>query len=341
MRCHAGSVVALHLWYYGRERAKQSAREKQVTDLTMRRYQTEEDWWRIREFLRLVFLLNGRRELSWHIARWDYWRWHGVMNLGDGQLERDVFLWETADAQFAAVLNREEAGNAFLQIDPRSSSTRLQEEMVVAAEEHLAVARPDGKRELTVWSDSNDAVRQAILTRRGYAKTGVAEHEWRRYLDRPIPDVPLAPGYTVRAMGDGLELLERCYASGLGFHEGDIRVGVQNRQDPTWYRNIQNAPLYRRDLDLVAVAPDGAIASFATLWFDDVTRTAVYEPVATVPAYQRRGLAKAVLTEGLHRLARMGALVAFVGGYGQRANALYGSVMGPDFDLLEAWSKTF
>ena len=31
---------------------------------TMRLYQTEEDWWRIREFLRQVFLLNGRRELS-------------------------------------------------------------------------------------------------------------------------------------------------------------------------------------------------------------------------------------------------------------------------------------
>ena len=127
--------------------------------------------------------------------------------------------------------------------------------------------------------------------------------------------MPVPAGYTVRALGDGLELLERCYASGLGFHKGDIKIAVDNRNDPTWYRNIQTAPLYRRDLDLVAVAPIGSIASFTTIWFDDVTRSAYFEPVATVPAHQRRGLAKAVMTEGLRRLKRMGAMIAFVGGY--------------------------
>jgi hypothetical protein len=32
-----------------------------------------------------------------------------------------------------------------------------------------------------------------------------------------------------------------------------------------WYRDVQRAPLYRRDLDLVAVAPDGELAAFCTL----------------------------------------------------------------------------
>ncbi len=312
-----------------------------MMNLTRRRYQTEEDWWRIREFLRLALVLNGGRQLSWHVVRWDYWRWHGIVNLGDGTLERDVFIWETPDGQIAAVLNREGPGDVFLQLDPRFSSPELQEEMIAVAEEHLAVTRAEGKRQLMVWSDSHAAERQGILTRRGYARTGDPEHQWRRALAAPIPDVPLAAGFTVRPLGFGSELLERCYASGLGFHEGDIQVGVKNRQDPTWYRNIQNAPLYRRDLDLIAVSPEGAVASFATIWFDDVTRTACYEPVATVPAYRRCGLAKAVLTEGLRRLKRMGALVAFVGGYSERANALYRSVMGPEFDLLEPWGKEF
>jgi GNAT superfamily N-acetyltransferase len=149
--------------------------------------------------------------------------------------------------------------------------------------------------------------------------------------------VPVASGYTIRPLGDGLELLERCYASGLGFHEGDINVAVDNRNDPTWYRYIQTAPLYRRDLDLVAIAPDGAIAAFCTIWFDDVTRSAYFEPVATVPTHQRRGLGKAIMTEGLQRLQRMGATTAFVGGYSPQANALYGSVMGSDFELSEPW----
>lgn len=43
--------------------------------IAMRGYQSEEDYWRIREFLRQVMLLNGRRELSWHVSRLDYWWW--------------------------------------------------------------------------------------------------------------------------------------------------------------------------------------------------------------------------------------------------------------------------
>jgi mycothiol synthase len=79
--------------------------------------------------------------------------------------------------------------------------------------------------------------------------------------------------------------------------------------------------LYRRDLDLVAIAPEGAIASFCTIWFDDVTRSACFKQVATVPAYQRRGLGKAVMTEGLRHLQRMGATLALVGVIVQRPMA--------------------
>jgi hypothetical protein len=48
-----------------------------------------------------------------------------------------------------------------------------------------------------------------------------------------------------------------------------------------------------------------------------------------------------VMTEGLRRLKRMGAVTAFVGGYSLEANALYSSVMGGEFDLSEPWSKEF
>lgn len=309
--------------------------------LTMRLYQTEDDWWRIREFLRQVFLRNGRREQSWHVARLDYWRWHGIENMGHGRLENDVFIWETADGRIAAVLNREGPGDAFLQMHPSFDSVELKKEMIDTAEEHLAVARTDGKHALCVWTDSRDDACQAILMRRGYVKGTEPEYQWRRLLDAPIPNGPVPIGYTVRALGDGLELLERCYASGLGFHNNDLKIAVENRNDPTWYRNIQNAPLYRRDLDLVAAASDGAIASFTTIWFDDVTRSAYFEPVATVPAHQRRGLGKAVITEGLHRLKRMGAVIALVGGYSPAANALYASAMSPEYDLSEPWIKAW
>ena len=308
----------------------------------MRNYQSEEDYWRIREFLRQVMLLNGRREASWHASRLDYWWWFINPYLAKISLAENLFIWETGTGQIAAVLNPEEQGQVFLQVHPDYRSHELEEEMISLAEERLTTTGKDGRRRLWLWADSQDKMRQGILARRGFRRVDspqMQEYQHRRSLDGPLPDVPLVPGYTIRSLGDGLELLERCYASGLGFHDDDIKVARDNRDHPGWYHDIQSAPFYRRDLDIVAVAADGSIASFCTIWFDDVTRTACCEPMATVPAHQRRGLGKAVMIEGLHRLKHMGAKVAFVSGFSQAANALYFSVMGKEYDLSEPWKR--
>lgn len=312
--------------------------------LKMRRYRDEEDYWSIRAFLREVFLANGRRELSWQPYRFDYWRWHGVANLGHGRLEEDVFLWETAEGEIAAVLNREMWGHAHLQVHPEYRTEALEEEMVEVAEEHLVIDSaeldmPQARgRALYVMVNAGDELRQGVVLKRGYAKEDGAEYQRWRSLAAPILEAAPPPGYQVRSLGDGAELLERCYASGLVFHDDDIQQAAENRAEVGWYRSIQNAPLYRRDLDLVAIAPDGSVASFCTVWFDDVTRTGAFEPVGTVPAYQRRGLAKAVLCEGLRRLKRMGATLAFVGSYITPAHALYASVGFTEYELSEQWA---
>ena len=304
--------------------------------LTMRTYRVKDDYWRIREFLRQVFRLNDRREKSWQAYRFDYWRWHGIENMGHGRLEEDVFIWETTDGRIAAVLNREGPGNAFLQVHPGLRTPELEEEMLVAAEKHLAIPGPNGRRKLCVWANENDDLRQGVLTRRGYAKGDEPEYQRRRPMTMPIPEVPVPEGYTVRALGDVEELAARSWVSWKAFHpdEPDERY-----EGWDWYPNVQRAPLYRRDLDIVAVAPNGEFASFCTVWFDDVTRSGAFEPVGTAPAHQRRGLGKAVMCEGLRRLKRMGATLAYVGSYTLAAHALYASVGFTEYDLSEPWAK--
>lgn len=311
---------------------------------TMRTYQNEEDYWRIREFLRRVTILNDCRELSWHVARLDYWWWFANPHFEHYAPRECIFLWETGDGQLAAVLNPEGHGVAYLQIHPDFHTAELVDEMIATAEKHLAETDQDGKRQLQFYLDSQDKLQQEVLSRHGFQRVerpGEHEIQHRRSLQDPLPEVSGAPGYTIRPMGAGLELLERCYASGLGFHEDNIQFARDNRDHPEWYHHIQLAPLYRRDLDIVAVASDGSIAAFCTAWFDDVSRTAYLEPVATVPAHRKHGLGKAVVIEALQRLKRMGCRIAFVGGYSQRANALYFSVMGPEHDISECWEKVF
>lgn len=304
-----------------------------------RPYQTDDDYWRMRDFLRRVFLLNHGLQRSWHVARLDYARWHTCLNCAGVRLEEVAFLWENEGQIVAMLMPDGGKGEAHASVNPELRTLELEEEMLTVAEEHLASITPDNKKCLTVWAATAEILRQELLIQRGYTKENWPETQWRRRLETEIPSIPAAPGYTLRSLGDGLELLERCYASGLGFHDGDIQVAVENRADPAWYRHIQTAPLYRRDLDLVAVAPDGSIAAFCTVWFDDVTRSGYFEPVATVPAHQRRGLARSLMTEGLRRLQRMGANLAMVSGYSPSANALYQSVMGDDCEIYEPWVR--
>lgn len=304
-------------------------------------YRGDEDYWRIRAFLREVLPLYSMRERCWEVIRWDYWRWHGIENIEHLRLEEVVTLWETPEGRIAAVLNPEGLGEAFLQVHPDFKTPGLEAEMIALAEERLVKTNENGARTLTVWANQHDELRQRLLAGRGYTRGGWPEYQRRRTLDRPIPESILPPGYTIVPQGDGAQLLERCYASGLAFHPNDIQYAIDNRADVSWYRNIQRAPLYRRDLDLNALAPDGGCAAFCTVWFDDVTRTGVFEPVATVPAHQRKGLGRALLFEGLRRLQLLGATLAYVGSYSEGAGALYASAGFTDYELCEPWVKSF
>ncbi len=162
------------------------------------------------------------------------------------------------------------------------------------------------------------------------------EHQWLRNLEQPFPNKPVKEGYTIRSLGDLSELASRSWASWRAFHPDEPD---ENYDGWTWYLNIQAAPLYRRDLDLVAIAPNGEVAAFTTIWYDDVTRCGFFEPVGTMPEHQRCGLASALMIEGMKQLIRMGATQAMTVGGSPPANALYQLVLGPVHDIYQPWEK--
>ena len=210
--------------------------------------------------------------------------------------------------------------------------------MLGMAEESLRAPSRRGGQVLWVWSDSGDIQRQGILDNRGYVHIIEAdEHQWRRDLTLPIPDNPVRAGYLIRSLGEASELSSRSWASWRAFHSNE--PDEKYISDGSWYLNIQAAPLYRRDLDLVAIAPDGNVAAFTTTWYDDVTRCGIFEPVGTMPEHQRCGLARSLLCECMRRLKRMGATLAMTTGGTTHANGLYQSVLGPVYDLYQPWEK--
>lgn len=304
--------------------------------LSIRKYQEEFDGDKIREFLQKAFLINGRRELLWTVNRWDYWRWHINENVYHFNLGAAVFIWENEEGKIVAVLNPEGSGNAFLQIHPDYKNRELEIEMISIAETQFAATQTDGSQELVIWVNQYDQQRQDLLSRRGYVKQAEPEYQRHRNMDKPITENPLPDGYSLKTINSEEDLPARAWVSWKAFHSGEPDENYYGWQ---WYKNIQKAPLYRSDLDLVAVAPNGEYAAFVTVWYDEATQTATLDPVGTHPDYQRKGLAKALIAEGLRRVKTLGATLCAVGSFSEEAGALYASMGFNDYELCEPWMK--
>jgi GNAT superfamily N-acetyltransferase len=307
-----------------------------IMDLKLRFYQTEEDYWRVRNFLREVFLLNDRLENSWHVARLDHWRYHFIdtCHVIDS-VPSGIAIWETSDGNVVAVVTGLGEGEFRLHIHPGYLTSELVVEMLFWAEDQLAV--PDDEKH-TVYLPvfEQDYFLQEILLRSGYTKQSGKSRHWWRDLDAPAEKVSAPEGYVVRSMGGLDEHPARSWASWRAFHAEEPSADYDGYH--SWYLNFQSAPLYRRDLDIVAVTETGEIASFCTVSYDDYTRSAVCVLVGTATEHWRRGLGKAVITEGMQRVRHLGCRRIFATAYDLPANALYSSVM-QNHRVAETWSK--
>lgn len=92
----------------------------------------------------------------------------------------------------------------------------------------------------------------------------------------------------------------------------------------------------------MVVAPNGTVAACTIVWFDDVNRMGIFEPVACHQDYQRRGLAGAVMVEGLRRLSALGAQVAHVNAWREDSAGamLYRALGFTVTGRIFAWEKS-
>lgn len=305
--------------------------------ISRRACKTEDDFFNIRNFLREVFLLNDRLEHSWNVARFDYWRYHHIQTCHVcPPFDQVTVAWVTDTGKIVAVLHPILQNEIRLHIHPGFRTLELEDEIFAYAEQHFSSQTGDGNRILYAPVFSDDHLRQEVLTRHGFTNPPGWGHHWRRDLDSPLPVAPIPKGFVIRSMGPVAEHPARSLASWKAFHseEQDGRYDG----DFSWYQNIQSAPLYRRDLDIVAATPGGDIAAFCTIYYDDATRSAITVLVGTASEHWRCGLGRAVTIEGFQRLKIMGCTRVFSTATEEPADALYGSVM-QEMKVTDTWVK--
>jgi predicted N-acetyltransferase YhbS len=159
--------------------------------------------------------------------------------------------------------------------------------------------------EVLVRDDDSELV--GLLTAAGFvAEVGRAGITWMDAQDRP----------DVAALPEGFVLVDRAREA-AGPHPMRQRSGEQVEA------RLRQCSLYDPALDLSVETAEGQAAGYALFWFDPVTEVGLVEPMRVEDAYQRRGLARAMLTEGLDRLAKRGARRLKVGYGTDAARDLY------------------
>ena len=266
---------------------------------------------------------------NWDIRRWEGTCWYHPEEGGNPGWHAHSRIWLTASGRAVGLVHPDGVGFPYLEIAP--GHRHLEPEMIDWAEEHLAAPREGGGRQVHVLAFAYDAYRQDLLAERGYERTASGIVHRRLRLDRiALREPSPAEGYVVRETlpggedaGQIAELLNAAF--GRTFHTA-----------LEYERFTQRATCFRRELDLVAVAPDGRLAAYVGVPYDEQNRRGIFEPVCTHPQHRRRGLAEALMREGLTRLRALGARDAIVEtGSANPANSLYESVGFSE--AYEAW----
>ena len=300
---------------------------------TFRRYAN--DYGAVMDFLREIYL-QTRTQHCWLPQRWEYAE-HAVnhMNVarGDDSWQRYIGIWEE-HGRIVGISHKEEGNNAFLQIRPGYDS--LTDEMLDFAEAVIAVRTSDGKKCLNVWSRESDGYRNERLAYRGYTRGDDGNY----YNGQPLSQTftPRPPdGYSLISAVEETDALRRVNAGHAGFHPEEEAL----EEVPEHFARMEQAPLFLPELELMTQYRDGILTSFCVVWYDEMTKTGMFEPVATHANHRRRGLGKAMLLEGLRRLQTLGAEHAFVESYGDQRKAFYHAAGFEAFDKDWYWTKEF
>lgn len=298
-------------------------------NIKFRKYDVLKDFTRVGDFL-IEHYRPGNRDGNFPEPAWEYM--HGHPWLDEKSLDK-IGVWEDSRKIVGAVHYEHKLGEAFFEIHP--GYTHLKLEMLKHAEKYLYGKTEDGRRYLKAFINDFDNEFETLIKSCGYEKDAtLGRHMSQLKIPQPFrPVTPLPDGFELKSLADDNDLakLDRCLWR--GFNHGDEPPTI----DYAGRKKMQSVPHYRKDLNIIIVAPDGNFIAYAGLWFEAMNKYAYVEPVCTDPDYRRRGLGKAAVLEGVRRCGELGARVAYVGA----DRPFYQSMGFKKFFTCNCWIKYF
>lgn len=297
-----------------------------------RPYQRSLDLLSIGQLLRGAYAILPNYN-TYSFARFDIWAQRRISDevlLNDRAWQTDFRLWETSDGVLAGAVFFESDRDAVLIGHP--DWPELIEPMLDYAEARYV--EKGSAEPLMIEAMESNTARCDLLKSRGYTLyDGHFIHRHKPLDPNVIEPVNLPAGYTFKLLtrGDLPQYLQAVFA--VFGRSGTVE------SDPF----LTQAPSYVPELDLMVMSDQNEVAAFCTVWVDPVNHYAEFEPVGTVPSFQKRGLGSALLAYAHNRLRQMGCPLATVQSWStsQGANKLYqaAGLLPQDNQLNWCWRK--
>jgi ribosomal protein S18 acetylase RimI-like enzyme len=238
-------------------------------------------------------------------------RWWLFYTFSEDDAFQGLTLWEDEHGHPAALtlFSQPDAALDVYCLPEIHASPELKRLVEWGVKRMMAILRQTGEPRLFKWwTHPEDQAMLPILDALGFAPSGETTVILTRSLGEPLPPAVLPPAFKLRSAYGLVELENRAAAQHSAF-KSELPMDRYLQR----FHRYMSSPVYNSEQDVVVEAPDGCIVAFARIWIDPVTRIGNFEPVGTHGDYQRRGLGRAVMLEGLRRMQAQGMTMAKVG----------------------------
>lgn len=270
----------------------------------------------------MLDLLSEGREAdngTYYIHRGDLQWWLFYTDVPQETWQSQVRLWFEDDRLVGwALLSLGE--NTFdVYVSPHLRGDAREHEMLAWSTQEMSA----GGSVQNVWVAEDDDVRIRWLEENGFIREQAHFIQFRRSLSGPLDGPPLPEGFSLRTSRGPEDARLRSVTSHAAFGSG-------KPFEEYWPRTLRfmQSPVYVPEHEIFVISPNGEVAAFCIVWTDERSKVGNFEPVATHPNFQRMGLGKSLLFEGMRKLKSEGMSEADVGTNHDNAPAirLYESV---------------
>ena len=295
-----------------------------------RPYQSQTDLYQIGKLIRRA---SAKQEYfnAWSFCRFDIWSQRRIADteyFNDPSWQQYFHLVEDIDgALLGAAFGFD---NHHWRKNPEPFALILDPETPHLAEPLLDWAESNGFCEVEIMQGNTFLTN--LIGSRGYVRSSdfMIMRE-KSLVDTPHEPVNLPPGYSIRTL-DPVEWDQYFQAVHAVFNMMDT---------PEAFASILRAPSNVHELHLNVVNAQNQIAAFCSVWLDRENHVAEFEPVGTVPQFQKQGLGAALLAYACNRLREMGCPKVHVESWSESvgANKLYSGCGLIERDRLYSWKK--